>query len=315
MNIQHCGLYFTPEHIQQARHQREQEPYPAAWKLLGAYLPANPLVLAQLQGLRYRFSDDAQSGEQAVEILQNDPFTVESNQSYLETVAALVTQAQIFEMVRDHPAWANQALWLEAFAGRIQAVEKPLAELAYVDQLWLNLLQMVSSIVLEQEERFQQAVEVFKRVIEHDIHPEGYILKVVDLNEDQKNYYGDGLYRMLLSAKALILTAEAASHAGVDLWAYENRGVSAMTPTPYLLYYYYFPEKWRWDDGLTLEATQTLYREHAGMWDIAQRRVFSRDRKVLLDELRPIYDMWSGGLTTLTHGSVAEQRKRRGWFG
>lgn len=314
MSVEHCGLYFTRAQIEQARQQREAEPAAAAWGLLDTYPAANALVQAQLNGLRYRFADNMQAGEQAVEGLHQLNPAAGTDKPFIEQVASVVVQAQIFEMVRDHPAWSQQKHWLADFADAVQTLQQPPTQLAHVDQLWLNLLNLVSGIVLEQDSPLQQAVTVFQRVIDHDIHPEGYILKAVQPAEDEKPYYGDGLYRMLLSAQALILTAEAAAHVGHDLWGYENRGVSAMTPTPYLLYYYYFPHKWRWDDDLPLEATQALYREHGGLWDMAQRRVVSRDRKVLLDELRPIYDVWGGGLTSLTHGLPAEQRKRRGWF-
>jgi hypothetical protein len=119
---------------------------------------------------------------------------------------------------------------------------------------------------------------------------------------------------MLLSTQALILTAEAAAHAGTNLWDFQHRSISAMTPTPYLLYYYYYPEKWRWDVGLEGEDVKALYRRHAGFWEMAQHRAPNRDRKILLDELRPIYDTWGGGLTTLTHCNETAP-KRRGLFG
>ncbi len=315
MNVEHCGLYFTSAHIEQARQQREAESIAAAWGLLDTYPAASALVQTQLNGLRYRFAADVPAGEQAVEGLQQLNLAGATGKPFIEQVASVLVQAQIFEMVRDHPAWSQQKHWLTDFADAVQVLQQPLTQLAHVDHLWLNLLNLVSGIVLEQEESFHAAVAIFQRVIDQDIHPEGYILKAVQPGEDEKLYYGDGLYRMLLSAQALILTAEAAAHAGHDLWAYEKRGVSAMTPTPYLLYYYYFPDKWRWDDDLVLEATQALYREHGGLWDMAQQRLISRDRKVLLDELRPIYDVWGGGLTSLTHGLAAEPRKRRGWFG
>ncbi len=311
----HYGLFFTREHVQQARENRAGDPYAAAWALLDTYQPSDALSQAQHNALRYRFADDVQAGAQAVQGLQRLNIGAPDDRPYIEQAAALVTLAQCFEMLRDHPAWNNQAAWLAAFDARLHTLQRPLDDLPFVDQAWLNTLALISAIVLEREDALQQAVAVFKGIIDHDIHPEGYILKTVQMPAEQQGYYGDGLYRMLLTAQALILAAEAASHVGADLWAYNNRGVSVMTPLPYLLYYYYFPDKWRWDEGLEVEPTQALYRAHAGMWDMAQRQAFSRDRKVLLDELRPIYDVWGGGLTTLTHGGTGEPRKRRGWFG
>ncbi len=312
----HYGLYFTEEHVRQAQQSRTAEPYAAAWALLDTYSPPDDVARAQHGGLRYRFVDDLQAGEAALDALyQAITPTAGQPQTTLTEAATLMILAQSFEMLRDHPARHDQSVWLEAFTTRLYAAQRPLADLPFVDHVWLNTLNLVSSIVLEQEDMFQQAVGVFRQIIDHDIHPEGYILKTVELPETAPHGDGHGLSRMLLSAQALILAAEAASHVGTDLWEYHNRGVSALTPLPYLLYYYYYPEKWRWDEELESEPAEALYRQHAGMWDMAQRRAVSRDRTMLLDELRPIYDVWGGGLTTLTHGGSAEMRKRRGWFG
>ncbi len=307
---QHAGIYFTDEHIQQAQKNRTSEPYPSAWALLDDIPETDGLTTAQINALRYRFEGDESAGEKTVDLLRRGDINIGEDTIYIEAVAVTLTLAQCFEMVRDHLSFplASQAAWLEAFTTRVKQLNQPAYELMHFEHLWLNLLNLVAGIVLEDEDRFQKAVEIYKESIQHDIHPEGYIHKAVDAQD------GHGMYRMLLSAQALILTAEAASHVGENLWAYEYRGVSAMTPTPYLLYYYYFPDKWRWDAPLEKEAAQALYKRHAGFWDMAQRQKPSRDRKILLTELRPIYDVWGGGLTTLTHGGTVET-KRRGLFG
>jgi hypothetical protein len=224
-------------------------------------------------------------------------------------------------MVRDHPAFTRSADWLHRFAGEVDRLGQQ-GDGLQVDRLWLNALNIAASVVLEQEAPFMQAVEVFKHTIRHDVHPEGYLRLAA------QGPRGESLMRMLLSAQALILTAEIGLHAGEDLWAFNERGVSALTPTPYLLYYYYYPEKWRWDAesesdqipemgrfSLEPEAVQALYRRHAGLWEMAQHHAWSKDRQVLLHELRPVYDLWGGGLVTLTHGTGDAQRKRFGLFG
>jgi Alginate lyase len=307
---QHTGIYFTDEHIQQAQKNRESEPYLSAWARLRDMPESDRLTTAQLNALRYRFESDDDAGEKTVDLLRGGDINIGEDTIYIEAVAVTLALAQCFEMARDHLSFphASQAAWLEAFTTRVEQLNHPAYDLLHFEHLWLNLLNLVAGIVLEQEERFQKAVEIYKAAIQHDVHPEGYIHKAVDAQD------GHGLYRMLLSTQALILTAEAASHAGENLWAYEYRGVSAMTPTPYLLYYYYYPDKWRWDAPLEKEAAQALYKRHAGFWEMAQRQKPSRDRKILLTELRPIYDIWGGGLTTLTHGGTGEI-KRRGLFG
>lgn len=321
---QHYGLYFTPDHVKQARDRREVEPLRSAWALLGQSRQSGLLELAQWCGLNYRFNEDAETGERAVNILRQDELTPTGTQSHVAVLAALVTQAQCFELVRDHPAWSksDQEAWLSRFAAAVndsnQLDEDPL----YVAYLWLNALNMAAAVVLEDESLFHHAVGVFRNCIREDVHPEGYIRKAA------QGQPGTSLNRMLLSAQALILTAEAATHAGENLFEFNVRGVSALTPTPYLLYYYYYPEKWRWDavtdsndipetenSGLDLETTQALYRQHAGLWEMAQHRSYSKDREMLLAELRPIYDVWGGGLVTLTHGTTGQKSRRFGVFG
>ena len=323
-NPQHYGLTFTPTHVKNARDQRDKEPFRSAWALLGQRKQLDLLELAQWCGLNYRFNDDLDSGERAVNILNQDDLTPPSEPGVIEMSAALMVQAQCFELVRDHPAWKtnDQQAWSAQFSEAVNQSNQPQVDLLYVDSVWLNALMLVAGIVLEDETLFYHAVQVFQDVINQDIHPEGYIRKAA------QGEPGTSLNRMLLTTQALILTAEAATHAGENLWTYNVRGVSALTPTPYLLYYYYYPEKWRWDadleadeipetdtSGLDIESTQALYRRHGGLWEMAQHQNFSKDREMLLNDLRPVYDVWGGGLVTLTHGSAAHKSRRFGVFG
>lgn len=301
--MQHFGLYFTGEETENARKNASQEPFANAWTRLRDFHPLDVLTLTQLNGLRYRLENDMAAGDRALELL---PQIKLDDTSSITAIASTVTLAQCMELVRDHEHFDPTGF--DTFAARVEQLNE-MQPAAHFEQLWLNLLNLVAGIVLERVEWFDRAVEVFKETIRSEVHPEGYISRDVQYKDSTS-----ALYRMLLSAQALILTAEAATHAGENLWAFEHRSVSAMTPTPYLLYYYYYPEKWRWDAGLQTEDVKVLYRSHAGFWEMAQRRTPSRDRKILLDELRPIYDTWGGGLTTLTHaGEIVV--KRRGLFG
>jgi hypothetical protein len=123
---------------------------------------------------------------------------------------------------------------------------------------------------------------------------------------------GDGLgfYRQIRSVQALVLMAEAAQHAGVNLWDYTVRGVSVMTAVTYVMFYHFRPDKWRWDEGLEA-VIPPFFRKHAGFMEMVNRRDNRpRDIQMLLDDLRPIYDVYGGGLTTLTHGLAASGRSR-----
>jgi hypothetical protein len=317
----HCGLYFTDEHIRQARDQRDTEPFRGAWAVLRQRRQVDLLNLAQWQGLLYRIEDDAGAGARAASILQQDDLTPSNPANAVEVVAAALVQAQSFEMVRDHPAFERSGVWMQRFASLVDDLNRAADDWLYSEHLWLNALNLAAGIVLEDEERFVRAAETFKEVIRYDIHPEGYIRKAA------QGLPHESLKRMLLAAQALILTAEMAAHAGENLWAFNERRVSALTPTPYLLYYYYYPEKWRWDaeaeadavpeegeSRIEIEAAQALYKRHAGLWEMAQRQSWSKDRQMLLDEIRPVYDLWGGGLLTLTHGTIEQKRKRFGLF-
>ncbi|NJO82959.1 MAG: hypothetical protein HC828_09135 [Blastochloris sp.] len=111
---------------------------------------------------------------------------------------------------------------------------------------------------------------------------------------------------------ALTLIAEAATHAGVDLWRYQVRGVSLVTAGLYPIYFFYTTIKWKWEP-ISPESVQSSFARHGGYLEMLYARTRSKDLKILLDELRPIYDARAGGLTTLSHGVV--EKKRRSLFG
>lgn len=297
----HCGLYFTDEHIQQARQAREREPVKTAWAFLLEQEQTGALSGAQWNALRYRFNDDLAAGEQAVHTLL-DLHIVGAGGSLFDSLA----QAQTFEMLRDHPAFeqGDQTRWLEAFAGQVMAFNGADQAMAYPETLWLGTLNTAAGIMLERADWLEAGAEVFRQTVRNDIRPEGYLPPAIEGQD------GGSLYRQLVSVKALVLTAEMAQHVGLDLWNYASRGVSVLTACAYLFFYYYYPEKWRWDT-LSEPETRHLFREHGGFLEMVNRQARPKDVKLLLDDLRPIYDMSGGGLTTLSHGLPA----RRGLFG
>ncbi len=304
---QHCGLFFTSEHVEQARRERDSEPYRSAFLYLRDREQRGPEA-AQWYGLRYRFEDDDDAGEVAIAALErsiDEPLTEDI--TYLDAVAQTMMLAQAFEMTRDHPAWQldGQTRWLNLFQDRVDALSNSPYMDTQVENLWMAALVLASGVLLEREEIFQVGVDVFKSTVDDDISPRGHIAKAVEGND------GGSLYRQILSVAALVLMAEAAAHCGVDLWAYNNRGVSVTTAAVYPIYYFYTPERWTWDEGITLDEAQLLYRRYGGYLEILNRQTRFKDLKPLLEDLRPIYDPHGGGLTTLTHGMPA---RRRGLF-
>lgn len=301
---QHTGLTFLEAHIQLSRQRRDRAPLLEAWKNLLEEAPLNEISLALWQGFRYRLDDDPDAGEHAVDLLQNG-IGLHIEGSFMEQVAAALPAAQCFELVRDHPSLeSGLENWLGAFRERAQQLFT-IPDLNPLEMLWRGTLQTAAGIVLEDAALFDAGIEGFRQAVDEDIHPEGYLRSMVNQEE------GHGYERLLLGVGALAFTAEMAAQAEVDLWGYQNRGVSLLTTMPYLLYYYFYPEKWRWSGTFDAESTRALLRQHGAFIEFANSRAPVRGIEPLLDEQRPFFCAYCGGLTTLTHAKP----RRRGLFG
>jgi hypothetical protein len=304
---QHVGLYFTQEHIAAAQRDRDREPFRSAFLMLADREQAG-VEAALWGGLRYRFVQDERAGENAAQALMRAIDVPPSDDlTYLDSVAQTITLVQAFEMLRDHRAFsfAEQTRFMNTLQMRVGALSASPYKDTQVENLWMALLVMATGVAVEHEETFQLGVEVFERTIRDEISPRGFISRAVQGKD------GGSLYRQILSASALVLMAELAANAGVDLWSYAVRGVSVTTTALYPIYYFYTPEKWTWDSGITLDETQMLYRRYGGYLEMLNRRTRHRDLRPLLEDLRPIYNGYGGGLTTLTHGVPI----KRGLFG
>jgi hypothetical protein len=291
----HYGLYFTAEHVNQAYIGHNYAK--AAWDYLNQARPDLPLSALILNGLRYRFSDDQASGEEAITALSKGTgLSFARAGSYFEAVATGVTLAHACELVRHHPGaveWLNR--WRRDYLGLCDELNHPLVNAGLVEHLWLGLLNLVSGIVLEADDRFETGTAIYRQAIQNEIRPEGYLPRAVEGGD------GGSLYRELLSVAALALMAESAAHVGVNLWDYNSRGISVNTACAYLIYYYYYPEQWRWDTVAEQDA-RALYKAYGGFFEMLNRRTRPKDLKLLLDDLRPFFNAAGGGLTTLTHG-------------
>lgn len=319
----HYALVFTEVQGRRAREQRDAEPLRSAWAALRRRRPTSTLLRAQQDALLYRLAADEDAGARALRSLPAAA-TEDAGVGRLAQIVALLLQAQCHELLHDHPAFERRAAWLKDYAERVRAHLRAEDGLLHVERMWLNTLRLASAIVLEDERRFAMACDLFRDCVRQDLHFDGYIRAAA------QGRRGGSLGRMLLTAQALALCAEAATLAGEPLWDFAARGVSALTPAPYLLYYYWYPEKWRWDGvaddgGLPpegdhappAEEARRLYRRHAGLWELAQARSPSPDRQLLLAELRPVFDEWGGGPLTLTHAipEPAPGHARRRLFG
>ncbi|MCC6616977.1 MAG: alginate lyase family protein [Anaerolineae bacterium] len=301
---QHCGLFFGLAHVERARKYARKEPFAAA---IGALNDAHArgIGAAQLDGLRYRFLADEAAGGKARHALDSlVPPGIDPDRPLMDQITDAVMLAQIFEMVRDTIGYDARDRFLDGWWSLASALSATSAEAGYVAQLWLGLLTLVAGVVTEHADSVEQGAEVFRQAIAHDVSPRGQIERAVAGAD------GGSMTRSLAAVTALVLMAEAASHVGVDLWSYEVRGVSIMTAAVYPIYYFYVTDKWTWDT-LTPIQVQGAFKRHGGYLEIVNQRAQPRDFKPLLEDLRPIYDPWAGGLTTLTHGVP----QRHGLFG
>lgn len=297
----HFGLYFTEAHVKTARDNRDAAPFEDAWKLLREHEETG-VQAAQWLGFRYRFLDDTPAGEAAVQRL-GDFFDngLMPDMTYIDALRETLIQVHAVELVRDHPAMAPElANFLRLVAERIQYLNQLEYERSYVEAVLLGQVNLVGGIVLENAELYQSGVDVYEMVVREDIHPQGYIEPAVAAHD------GGGLLRQIIVVSALVQMAEAAQHVGGALWDYSFRGVSVMTGFSYLLYYYFYPEKWRWDDAVTNEP----FKEYNGFLEMVNHRAYPKDLKPILDELRPIYDPRGGGFTTLSHGMTGRPKRR-----
>jgi hypothetical protein len=309
--MEHCGLYFSQVHIKTAQKYAKREPFKQAWEHLRTHQPLDLLSSSQWNGLRYRFDDDKTSGEIAVSNLRDHLLlSVEEDTPYIDGVMITLVMAQCFELVRDHPTYspAAQEQWRETFIQRVSHLNTIATdELLQVERIWQNLMNLAAGIVLEEESIINQAVAYFHSIVDKEIRPQGFLPQAVEGKD------GGSLLRMLLSVKGLVLMAEAAKQIDIDLWSIQNRGVSVVTAALYPLYYYYYPEKWQWDEGIELEEAQRLFKLHGSYLEPLNLHIGRETRAIdlILKEIRPIYDLWGGGLMTLSHGVP----KRRGLFG
>ena len=134
-------------------------------------------------------------------------------------------------------------------------------------RLWLAALAMAAGLLLKEQAAIESAGAVYRSTVDRHIHPEGYFKGLVDVDGARQTY--DAQFS---ATGALALLSEMAQQAGLDLWSYNNRGVSVNTAATYTFYYYFFPERWRWEAGLTREYTQAIMRREGAYFEMVNRR-------------------------------------------
>ena len=321
----HFGLYFTPQQVQNAHKYQDREPFKTAWATLRSTTQLDPLQALLWNGLRYRFDNNVNAGEFTVTLLENQLTTQVNDTPLWNALAQTLLIAQCMELVRDHPAKdeALESRWRDLLfdrAGGFNIDENDVP--TFAESVWRSALNMATGVVLEREPIFQQASDEFRAVIDNEIHPQGYLPRAIDPTSG-----GQSLLNHLRVSQALVLMAEMGRCVEVDLWGYANRGVSITTTTTYPLYYFFYPEKWKWVEErymggkkveaevLNMDESQRMFKHNAGFLEMLNHHYGNqplRAVQMILEELRPVNDLFGGGLTTLTHGYV---EGRRGLFG
>lgn len=322
---QQIGLYATPEMAGAAAAGRETEPTRWGWAFLTegentvlrevpaptlenrkAMAPVVRRALddgeqALLSAFAAHYLEDATAQAHTVGFLQTG-YGLDGDASQRDSLERFAAATQMAALVG---ADAMGAAWQQAYAERFDAIANSPADAVDVEA-WAALAVIVGGVLMQNREAIRHGTERVRLLI-HLIHPEGYIPQVVQGGDAAT------LERMLATISALVLSAEAAAHAGESLWNHENRGVGIMTSVAYIVYYYYYPEKWKWAQDLPAEAVRELFVRRGAFLEISERHQTLPGSTLILGELRPMFSLSEGGLTTLTHASPAP-KKKRGWL-
>jgi hypothetical protein len=336
MQYTHDGLIFGNDDVETARHLRDSSPYAGGWSkfdalMLDSHLRANRVASAVYDALRWRLMADEPAGARALDAwpaLMTALGGVVG--STLEELRHMFGLLHAHECLLGHPVYgAEHRAALAAALHQHVVLTAAEHQMSAVVWPWCLAVQAAAGVVLEAPALLEGAAAELRTLIER-IRPEGYLVAVVEPSKGDPNTM---LYT-LGAVHGMVLAAEVLAHAGIDVWSHEVRGVSLMTAAFYPLYYYYYPEKWPWavdplaaaavlpkkrrqsavPSSLTLDAAQQMFRSHAALLEIVnRRRPGVRAIQLILDEVRPVVDVLGGGAVTLTHAPPLP--KKRGWFG
>ena len=299
------GLYFTAADLQLARNNREDEAIRSALTLLKTP-PRDALSEAYLAALGYRFDGDIESGQRALQALVMSDLGAGTMGVDYSAVKQALGWLGAMAMLLDHPGWAAQeSALLGATEAHIDALNHSQEPADLLRDFWLGALNMAAGIILDSADHRERAAALYRRAVDQHIHPEGYLKGIVDRENIVDSYESQ-----LSGACALVNLAEMAERADLDLWSYNNRAVTPITAATYTFYYYFYPEKWRWEPGLTRERTLRAMKREGAFMELVNLRHELHGIEQLLAEQRPFFCPWAGGLTTLTHGLVPPKNKR-----
>lgn len=328
-------LYTDPARLKDALSAQQQEPSHSALLFLTAPAGAElrrrptptrqdktattpvlkrPLTAAEqmlADATAFAMLEDTAAGERATAFLLTARYGLSEAPSAAVVLRELVSALQTADLLQAEPTFsANAHDWYRAIRQRYEQAVAQASQQAdphSADRLWAHTASVVVALFDDNPALLADGIAGLKEIVD-TIHPEGYLRLTVEAGNPLAAFT-----QMVDMTGALVLGAEAAQQAGENLWGYENRGVSINTAAAYVVSHYFYPQKWRWDGPLEAEAvTDVLVREGAFL-EMAALRYPLHATHLLLDDLRPLFSLHYGGLTTLTHAPRPEtvSRKRR----
>lgn len=306
----HYGLFFTEAHLQRAQKSHDKAPFAEMWKYVYEKGMSEITNEWLMYALRFRMGDE-KIGKETFRLLNQLLNGTDKPITNQGTTGEIVWLGQLAELLR--PLDINGDL-IDLLKKRIDPILKKQPN-TIDEQIWQGVVALVLGVISENNDMIQNGIHIYKDTIDNHIHPEGYLPLVVETSDERT-----GLENQLRCAKALVLIAEMAKHIGIDLYDYNKRGVSVLTACAYPLYYYFYPEKWRWSgdkyrpsEGIQQPYEQGIFRRNSAFLEIIAEHYKPplKAIQMILDDLRPMLDPFGGGLTTLTHAPAP----RRGLFG
>jgi len=292
------ALYISQRSLDARRGSLAQEPLRSALPQL-EQSPADPLARAQLLALRYLLWADAADGRAAAALLPVAPLLP-------ATAAPSALQRQlgwldVLAMLREQ---AGARAYLAALPQLSAQLPPPSAVAEPLPRFWTAAVTLAAGMLLDDAGLQAAAATEYRAAIDQHIHPEGYFKGIVDGDDARQSYAAQ-----LSATAALVQMAQMAAQIELDLWGYNKRAVSVITAATYTFYYYFFPERWRWQAGLQRSDTTAIMREQGAFYEMVQCRSPLRGGEQLLAEQRPFFSC-SAGATTLTHGQIQQKKKR-----
>jgi len=294
------GLFHLEADLRLARENREREPIKGALALLEAE-EADPLANACKAALRGQLFETLEPGYRAAAALSL--VDLKGGRLDLDGIQRALAWLTAAAMLRDHPAWGVS--WRDQIAAMLDALDGAGETSEALTALWRGALTMAAGILLEDGKAIGRGGAVYRLAVERRIHPEGYFRDIADLADAPARYEAQ-----VSATGAMVLLAQMADLAGLDLWAYDSRAVSISTAVAYTHFYYFFPEKWRWEAELSRERAIAIMRREGAFMEWVNRRNPPQGIEQFIAEQRPLFCAWGGGLTTLTHGLTPETKRR-----